>query len=44
MLLRENWNDTDKAFYPVSAPDHLPAAQLRELQLRRLKAGSGACL
>jgi len=38
MLLRENWNDTGQGFHPVSAPDYLPAAQLRELQLRRLKA------
>jgi len=38
MQLRENWNDVGEGFHPVSAPDYLPAAQLRELQLRRLKA------
>ena len=34
----ENWNDIGQGFHPVSAPDYLPTAQLRELQLRRLKA------
>ena len=37
-MMRENWNDHGQGFHPVSAPDYLPAAQLRELQLRRLKA------
>ena len=36
-MLRENWNDAGPGFHPVSASDYLPAAQLRELQLRRLK-------
>lgn len=36
-MLGENWNDAGQGFHPVSAPDYLPAAQLRELQLRRLK-------
>jgi phenylacetate-CoA ligase len=34
----ENWNDVGEGFHPVSAPDYLPVAQLRELQLRRLRA------
>ena len=38
MILRENWNDVGQGFHPVSAPDYLPEAQLRDLQLRRLKA------
>lgn len=37
-MMRENWNDHGQGFHPVSAPDYLPATQLRELQLRRLKA------
>ena len=37
-MLRENWNDVGAGFHPVSAPDYLPTTQLRELQLRRLKA------
>ena len=37
-MLEENWNDAGQGFHPVSAPDYLPTAQLRELQLRRLKA------
>ena len=36
-MLRENWNDAGPGFHPVSSSDYLPAAQLRELQLRRLK-------
>ena len=40
-MMRENWNDAGSGFHPVSAPDYLPAAQLRELQLRRLKAVVG---
>lgn len=34
----ELWNDAAGGFHPVSAPDFLPEAQLREVQLRRLKA------
>ena len=37
-MMGENWNDAGSGFHPVSAPDYLPAPQLRELQLRRLKA------
>ncbi len=37
-MMGENWNDAGSGFNPVSAPDYLPAPQLRELQLRRLKA------
>ena len=33
-MMGENWNDAGSGFHPVSAPDYLPAAQLRELQLR----------
>ena len=40
-MMRENWNDEGQGFHPVSAPDYLPPAQLRELQLRRLKAVVG---
>lgn len=36
--MRESWNDQGQGFHPVSAPDYLPTAQLRDLQLRRLKA------
>ena len=38
MLIRENWNDLPGGFHPASAPDYLPLAQLRDLQLRRLRA------
>ena len=34
----ELWNDAAGGFHPVSAPDFLPESQLREVQLRRLKA------
>ena len=37
-MLRENWNDAGPGFHPVSSSDYLPAAQLRDLQLRRLKS------
>ena len=37
-MMGENWNDAGSGFHPVSAPDYLPAPQLRELQLRRLTA------
>jgi phenylacetate-CoA ligase len=37
-MLTERWNDVGQGFHPASAPDYLPLAQLRELQLRRLKA------
>lgn len=32
------WHDDGDGFHPVSAPDYLPLAQLRQLQLRRLQA------
>ena len=35
---KERWNDRAGAFNPVSAPDYLPRAQLRELQSQRLRA------
>jgi phenylacetate-CoA ligase len=38
MLITENWNDLPGGFHPASAPDYLPIPQLRDLQLRRLKA------
>lgn len=38
MLTTENWNDLPGGFHPASAPDYLPLPQLRDLQLRRLKA------
>lgn len=38
MLTVENWNDLPGGFHPASAPDYLPVPQLRDLQLRRLKA------
>lgn len=34
----EQWNDTPGGFHPASAPDYLPLPQLRDLQLRRLRA------
>jgi phenylacetate-CoA ligase len=34
----ELWNDAAGGFHPVSAPDFLPEARLREVQLRRLRA------
>jgi phenylacetate-CoA ligase len=34
----ENWNDAGTGFHPASTPDYLPLPQLRELQLRRLRA------
>jgi len=37
-VLHERWNDLPGGFHPASAPDFLPVAQLRDLQLRRLKA------
>ena len=37
-MLKELWNDAAGGFHPVSAPDFLPEQQLREVQLRRLKA------
>ena len=33
----EFWNDADSPLHPASAPDFLPRAQLRELQLHRLQ-------
>lgn len=35
---REHWNDRAGAFNPVSTPDYLPRAQLREVQSQRLRA------
>ena len=40
-MLRENWNDAGPGFHPVSSSDYLPAAQLRDLQLRRLQSMVG---
>ncbi|MCU0936254.1 MAG: phenylacetate--CoA ligase [Gammaproteobacteria bacterium] len=37
-MLTENWNDAGTGFHPASTPDYLPLPQLRELQLRRLRA------
>jgi phenylacetate-CoA ligase len=34
----ELWNDAAGGFHPVSAPDFLPTARLKEVQLRRLRA------
>lgn len=34
----ELWNDAAGGFHPASAPDFLPAARLKEVQLRRLRA------
>jgi phenylacetate-CoA ligase len=36
--VRQQWNDAPGGFHPASAPDFLPVAQLRELQLQRLQA------
>ena len=33
----ELWNDAAGGFHPVSAPDFLPEARLKEVQLRRLR-------
>ncbi len=35
--MSEYWHDAGCSFHPVSAPDYLPAAQLRALQLHRLQ-------
>jgi phenylacetate-CoA ligase len=35
--MMEFWNDADSPVHPASAPDYLPAAQLREVQLHRMK-------
>ncbi len=35
--MTEQWNDSPGGFHPASTPDYLPAAQLRDLQLRRLQ-------
>ncbi len=37
-MRQELWNDAAGGFHPVSAPDFLPESQLREVQLRRLRA------
>ncbi|HOC69207.1 MAG TPA: phenylacetate--CoA ligase [Candidatus Hydrogenedentes bacterium] len=36
--MSEFWHDGGCTFHPVSAPDYLPTAQLRQLQLHRLQA------
>jgi phenylacetate-CoA ligase len=36
--MNEFWHDAGCAFHPVSAPDYLPADQLKQLQLHRLRA------
>ncbi len=36
--MKEQWNDSCGEFHPASAPDYLPVAQLRHLQLNRLRA------
>ena len=36
--MNEFWHDAGCAFHPVSGPDYLPLAQLRQLQLHRLQA------
>jgi phenylacetate-CoA ligase len=36
--MTELWCDAGEGFHPASAPDYMPVPQLRELQLRRLKA------
>ena len=33
----EYWNDANNPIHPVSAPDYMPGAQLRQVQLHRLK-------
>jgi len=35
------WNDSPGGFHTASAPDYLPAEQLRQLQLKRLQASIG---
>ncbi len=41
--MHEVWSDSTSGFHPASAPDYLPEPQLRELQLRRLKAVVRRC-
>ena len=36
--MRQQWNDAPGGFHPASAPDFLPVAQLRQVQLQRLQA------
>lgn len=38
MAMKELWTNGAGAFHPASAPDFLPLAQLRDLQLQRLRA------
>lgn len=38
LTLAEQWNDIGGRFHPATASDYLPEAQLKELQLQRLKA------
>jgi phenylacetate-CoA ligase len=35
--MKSAWNDPPGGFHPASAPDYLPRAQLRDLQLQRLR-------
>ncbi len=37
-MFGELWNDVSGQFHPASAPDYLPFAQLRQIQLQRLQA------
>jgi len=37
-MTNELWNDAAGGFHPASALDYLPGSQLREVQLRRLRA------
>ena len=41
MALYEYAHDLDTPVHPVSAPDYMPRAQLRALQLHRLQASCG---
>ena len=36
--MSEQWNDVGSGCHPASAPDFLPVRQVREIQLRRLRA------
>ena len=41
--MNEIWCDAGEGFHPASAMDYLPVPQLRDLQLRRLKAVTQRC-
>ncbi len=41
--MKEIWCDAGEGFHPASAMDYLPIPQLRNLQLRRLKAVTQRC-